>query len=107
MILERLIASLINLYRKLALVIFVAALSSALAQNITLECLFFDQWNGYECYLDNITVLEIPENVTFTGQHLPNRTNADVDIVQVANSNMPVVIPQIFETFSNVSVLYI
>lgn len=96
-----------NLDRKLALVIFVAALSSVSSQNLTFDCSFFDQWNGYGCTLNNITVADPSQNVTFGGQHIGNRTNADVAIVRVINSNTPFVVQQIFTTFSNINVLHI
>lgn len=87
--------------------IFIAALSCSSAQNLTLDCAFFEQSNRYGCLLNNIIIEEVPENVTFTGQHLANRTNADVETVRISNSNTPFLIQQIFETFGNITSLQV
>lgn len=89
------------------LLVLVAALSSVFGQDLTLECSFADNWDGYTCVLANIEVLDPDQNVVFTGEHLEDRTDDDVHIVRVTNSNTPFVIPQIFSTFSNVKILNI
>ena len=85
---------------------FIAVVSSALSQDLVLECDFFDTWQ-YECSLNHITVLDPNQNIIIGGEHLENRTNDDVRIVQIRNSETPFMIQQIFETFRNIEELYI
>ena len=89
------------------MIYLVSALSPALSQNLALECDFFDEYNGYGCLLNNITVLDRARNLTIGGEHIGNFTNADVRIVRITNSNTPFVIEQIFTTFENVRNLQI
>ena len=42
-------------------------------------------------------------NVTIGGDHVGNRTNADVDILQIYNSNTPFIIRELFEAFTNIN----
>lgn len=89
------------------LLILVAALSSVTCQNSPLECNFTVEWNGYTCVLNGVVVLDPNQNVTISGSHVDNRTNANVDVVRITNSNTPFMIPQIFTIFTNVSILNI
>lgn len=87
--------------------LFVAAVSSVSSQ-ITLNCSFNVSWiEDYGCFLDGVEVLDLQANVTIVGEHLPNRTNADVEFVQILNSNTPFVIPQLFAEFPNMNELEI
>lgn len=88
--------------RKIATLLFLGALSSASSQ-VVLDCNFtLFVFNEYGCILDGITVLDpSASNITFTGQHIGNRTNEDVEIVEIVNSNTPFIISQIFSTFQN------
>lgn len=93
-----------NYFRKLALLFFVAALSSAASQQ--LNCTFFiTPFNEYACRLEQITTLDRAQNRTLVGSHLANFTNADVDVVQVYHSNTPFMIPEVFTTFPNINEL--
>ena len=85
----------------------IAALSPALSQDLSLGCDFFDEYNGYGCLLNNITVLDRVQNLTIGGEHIGNFTNDDVRIVRITNSNTPFVIEQIFTTFENLRILQI
>ena len=49
----------------------------------------------------SIEVLDPNVNVIITGQHLPDKSDANVGVVRILNSNTPFVIPQIFSTFAN------
>lgn len=83
---------------------FVAGLTSAVAQNpVAFNCTFSVNWyNEYVCRLTGIEVLNRSQQVTFGGEHLDNRTNANVDVVEIRDSNTPFIIPQIFTTFPNI-----
>lgn len=61
----------------------------------------------YMCSLQRITVLDPSVNVTFNGTHDDNRTDADVDLVQIYSSNTPFIINQLFTTFPNLRFLNI
>lgn len=87
--------------RKLGGLFIIAALRAAYP--IDLECIYQDFGNLYVCGLQNITVLDPLENVTFTGTHAPNRTDADVNYVGISNSNTPFIIQQLFTTFPSIT----
>lgn len=59
------------------------------------------------CSLQRITVLDSSVNVTFNGTHTDNRTDADVDLVEIYSSNTPFIIHQLFTTFPNLRILNI
>jgi len=90
------------LRRKLGALFIIVAVGGAYSQDIALECAFQDFDNLYICGLTNITVLDPSANVTFTGTHVNNRTNADVNFVGISFSNTPFIIQQLFTTFPNI-----
>jgi hypothetical protein len=96
--------STLNHFRKIALFLFAAVFSSASAQgNITLNCTFSVNWiTDYVCRLTDIEVLDPSQQIIFTGEHVGNRTNEDVTVVEIRNSNTPFMIPQIFTTFPSI-----
>jgi Leucine rich repeat len=49
-----------------------------------------------------IEVLNSTQEVIVGGEHVTGRTNEDVNVVQIRNSNTPFIIPQIFAAFPNV-----
>lgn len=82
------------------MLLLAASFGTALSQ-IELECNFQAFFTQYICYLDRIEVLNPAESVTITGQHLGDRTNADVNTVLIDNSNTPFMIQELFEAFPN------
>ena len=82
------------------------ALGLAQAQGsepITLTCTFYINFlNEYICRLERIEVLNETLEVVITGDHLTNRTDADVSAVLIRNSSTPFMIQQIFLTFPNI-----
>lgn len=77
-------------------------------QNVIVNCEFavsiFDE---YSCTLENITVLDESANVEFGGAHVGDRSNGDVEIVNIRNSQTPFMIQQMFTTFPNLAFLTI
>lgn len=88
--------------RKLGVLFVFLAVKAANTQVIVLECEYELFGDIYLCQLENITVLDPLLPVTFTGTHLDNRTNADVNLISISNSNTPFIINQLFTTFPNV-----
>jgi hypothetical protein len=87
--------------RKFALLLL-AAVSSGSAQTVTFNCTFtVNFYDEYICRLTEIQATNPNLQYAFTGNHVANRTNADVDVVQIRNSNSPFVIQQMFTTFPN------
>lgn len=87
-------------YRKLAVLLFVAAFGSAVSQDpIVLNCDFGIVFNEYICHLTDIVVLDPTATVTIGGDHVENMTNDDVETVLIQNSTTPFIIPEIFSTF--------
>lgn len=85
----------------------IVALSSAsaepLEEPIILNCSFSVNLSGnYVCRLSQIEVLDPNRDVSIVGQHIGNRTNDDVQILEIRNSNTPFMIQQIFSTFPNI-----
>lgn len=89
-------------HRKLAAILFVAALGSVSSQGITLECEYYVTFfEEYACILEFIENLDPTAPVTFTGTHIGERTNDDVDVVYIGDSNTPFIMPEIFTAFPN------
>lgn len=90
--------------RKIAVFLFIAAVSSAAAQDpITLNCQFITTVFGeYTCRLLGIEVLDPEQEVIVGGEHVEGQNNDDVQVLQIRNSNTPFVIPQLFAAFPNV-----
>lgn len=91
-----------NSFRKFGLILLVAAFGATTAQDIEITCVF--QWTiftEYSCRLENITVLDPEVNVVFVGEHLADMSDADVEVMQIRNSNTPFMMPQMFTTFPN------
>lgn len=57
--------------------------------------------NRYICEVSDAFVDKTNQEVVFTGAHLPGRSNEDVNFVNISNSNIGFIIPEIFTTFSN------
>lgn len=88
--------------------LFVAAIGSCSSQNVNLICSFQSlSTTLYVCNLNNIEVLNPTQTITFGGNHIGGRTNANVTAVIIRNSNTPFVIQQIFTTFANIDELEI
>ena len=67
-----------------------------------LQCQFIEdiiERIDYTCLLRGISVINGTDNVIISGTHTQNRTNADVRNIRIVNSTMPIILPQLFETF--------
>lgn len=81
---------------------FLAFLSFASSQDLTLNCLYLNTpYDEYACLLMNIEVLNETQNVIIGGEHMEGKTEADIEVVVIADSNTPFMIQQIFTTFPN------
>lgn len=88
--------------RKLKLLAFAAIFGSTLSQDLTINCNFIvTNYDEYLCVMENISVTDRDQYVTIDGEHAINRTNEDVDIVVIFNSETPFIIRQIFDVFPN------
>lgn len=77
-------------------------MSSQEVDDVIVECTYgITEYNEYECLLEGVLVTDPTANVTFSGVHLENKTEADVLVVFIRNSNTPFMIPQLFTTFPN------
>lgn len=66
---------------------------------------FFDETLGYSCEIVEAVITEWGDDVTFIGEHVGGRSNADVLHVNASNSVLFYVPPKLFETFPNLEVL--
>lgn len=83
-------------------------LSAIRAENVNVHCVFRVIANLYTCNLDEITLSTGGNfNIVIGGQHLEGRTNNDVEVVNVLNSNVPFIIKELFTTFPNIDDLRI
>jgi Leucine-rich repeat (LRR) protein len=57
--------------------------------------------NRYVCEVSDVTIDKVDQDVVFIGAHLSGMTNDDVTFVNISNSNIGFIIPQIFTTFPN------
>jgi len=85
-----------------AILVTLLALSSVVkAQTVNLNCGFHLLFNDvYMCAINNVAV---PDNenleIVFGGQHLGDRSNADVTRVEILNSSIPFIMVQLFTSF--------
>lgn len=71
-------------------------------EEIEIECVFYVNFYGeYVCELSGIEVVNEFDTILVGGEHLEGRTNADVEVVEIYDSNTPFIIPEIAETFVN------
>jgi Leucine rich repeat len=92
-----------NFYRKFSVICFLALCGYSVSQEVTLECEFFVTFfDEYACILENIENVDPTATVVFSGTHVGDRTNEDVEIVYIGDSNTPFIMPEIFTTFPNV-----
>lgn len=90
-----------------AFVAIVAAISYTQAQTVNVTCEFrvVPIVARYSCVINSVT---IPDDeyleISFVGQHLEGRSNADVELVQITSSNIPFVMSQLFTTFPNLQI---
>lgn len=89
------------------MILFLAGLSCVLAQDQNLACEFFIQWNGYICSLNDITVTDPAQHVTFSGTHWFNQSDETVAVFRVQYSHTPFVIQQAFTAFTNMRIFQI
>lgn len=85
-------------------VIFVAVvfLFGTSAQSFDVSCNYQTLENVYYCIIEGATVADDENaNIVFGGTHQTNRSNVDVERVEIRNSNIPFVMTQIFTTFPN------
>lgn len=85
-----------------------AALGLASSQNaVTVDCNYLIFGGEYVCSLNGIEVTDPTAEVTFGGIHLDGRTELEVDVVWILDSNTPFMIQSIFTTFPNINELTI
>lgn len=67
-----------------------------------LNCVF-STVAGYSCQITGAVIADdVNQEITIGGQHLTDRSNADVRSVRIINSQIPFIVTQIFTTFPNV-----
>jgi Leucine-rich repeat (LRR) protein len=84
--------------------ILVLGCASVIAQPTNLDCAYqiFPYSGDYECVISQIELVDDEsQSLTITGNHLENKTNADVQVFRVTDANVPFVITQAFLTFPN------
>jgi Leucine-rich repeat (LRR) protein len=89
---------------KLLAVLFVFSFSQA----STIDCNYTLNSEVYSCELSNLRIAESEfNNITVSGRHLSGKSNSDVTRVTLHASEVPFIITQIFEAFSNLQLLVI
>lgn len=72
-------------------------------QPIELECNYYlNPLNEYVCQLTGINVPTRETEVVFTGNHQPDMSETDVEVVLIVFANTPFIIPAIYTTFPNI-----
>lgn len=75
-----------------------------IAENTNLECSyrFTSDTGDYECVIEGVRVVDDEsQNFVISGSHLENKTDVDVVVFRVTNSEVPFIITQAFSTFPN------
>lgn len=69
---------------------------------VSVPCYFIELHGQYTCQIAGET---IPDNesleINFTGRHIPGHDDSNVEVVQIFDSSIALIIPQIFTTFTN------
>lgn len=85
--------------------------SNSLAQSelpdYPVECTFSVNFQGYTCALHDVELMTPNVNIIFEGEHIDNRTDADVVVVDIFDSMTPFIIQTMFTQFPNLRVLEI
>lgn len=77
--------------------------TSSQSQNVNINCNFLIATGLYSCSLLGVMIPDNENaNIIIGGAHISPRNNADVQRVQVTNSNIPFIITQLFTTFPNI-----
>lgn len=85
------------------LLLLITALSAVSSQAIAINCDFrLNFFYEYVCQFVGIEVSDPSFVVVIAGEHMEGRTDADVEVVVIKDSNTPFIIPQIFTSFPNV-----
>jgi hypothetical protein len=89
-------------------IFFVVAVTSVRTQTINVNCSFIGSGESYRCSLFRVVIPDIQNaNFVIGGNHDKDRSDADVMRIEISESTIPFVIPQLFSTFSNVRTLRI
>lgn len=88
-------------YRVLLITILVSLVLLSKTQNVEIRCEFI-VFSEYTCQAHNFLVSRNSRlNIVINGNHLPNKTNADVLHVQTIDQPLGFVITEFFTTFPN------
>lgn len=75
---------------------------------INLQCRFeYSVANEYTCKLYGVEVLNESRKIVISGEHLDGKTDDDVELLYIENSNTPFMIQQLFTAFPNIDQLRI
>lgn len=96
-----------NLFCRKATILLLAFTGLAATQNVEITCNFYTWFGDYTCRLVGIELLDPTANVTFIGNHTAENTDANVDFIEIWDSNTPFVIEQLFSQFPSVTGLEI
>lgn len=93
----------INVGKMKSFMLIVLFSSWVSAQNLNLICSYdYTFVSEYACMLSRITVTDESLNVTFGGNHVSGKSDDDVLVVSISESNTRFMIRQIFQTFPNI-----
>lgn len=70
-------------------------------------CVFGFSASVYTCSISGFTLVDENANLVFEGIHLEGQSDADVDMIGVINSNISIIMTQLFTRFPNVGAFYI
>jgi Leucine-rich repeat (LRR) protein len=77
------------------------------SEPIEIECTYSINFeNLYQCEFGHITIPDrLGLSFVFTGNHLPDRSDADVTQVLIENATIPIIINDLFKAFPNLRVM--
>ena len=82
------------------LVLFSVSMANSYVHNVNCK---FVNFLLYTCQIDSQTIYNDETlALNFTGEHLSDKGNADVQRIQIFNSNIRLIHPQFFTTFNNI-----
>lgn len=95
-------------YFKNIFVLFCFFILNVKAQTENLTCNYEDVSGYYSCQISGAVIADDETlDIAISGEHLPQRSDVDVNRVEIIDSNIPFVVTQIFTKFPNISILLI
>lgn len=88
--------------RSIIVTLLLISVCSTATASVRVDCFFVIERGLYSCLLFGIIIPNDHTPYTVGGQHLPGRTDQDVQRIQITHSSIPMILTQLFRRFLRV-----